>query len=205
MKTSSPPLPGWPFLDKACDRDCKTPHSLRAFTLVELILVMTLLVIMVSLSAPLMANFFRGRALDSEVRRMLALTHGGQSRAVYEGVPMLLWVDVTKGSYGLEAEPGWEDHDAKAEEFALDPALKLEVINAPQPSAASTSASRNAASALPQARPKGRDLPEIRFLPDGSIDETSPAALKVSDRDGVRFLAQSRNHLNYEVRNDFNQ
>jgi len=37
----------------------------RAFTLIELILVLALLVIITSLAAPAMANFIRGRAMDS--------------------------------------------------------------------------------------------------------------------------------------------
>ena len=47
----------------------------RAFTLIELILVMALLTIAASLVAPKMASFFRGRAHDQEARRLLALTH----------------------------------------------------------------------------------------------------------------------------------
>ena len=52
-----------------------------AFTLIELILVLALLVIITSLAAPAMANFIRGRALDSEARRLSALMHAAQSRA----------------------------------------------------------------------------------------------------------------------------
>ena len=58
-----------------------TGHS-PAFTLVELLLVLALLVVITSLVAPAMSNFIRGRALDSEARRLFALMHAGQSRAV---------------------------------------------------------------------------------------------------------------------------
>src|SRR5207253_10956500 len=52
---------------------CCGLESLRSgFTLIELILVMTILTIAVSLTAPALANFFRGRTLDSEARRLLA-------------------------------------------------------------------------------------------------------------------------------------
>src|SRR6184192_239420 len=75
------------------------PHSsfapLSAFTLIELILVMTILTIAISVTAPALANFFRGRSLDSEARRLLALTRQGQSRAVSEGLPMELWIDAS--------------------------------------------------------------------------------------------------------------
>ena len=54
----------------------------RAFTLIELILVLALLVIITSIAAPGMARFIRGRALDSEARRIFSLMHAAQSRAV---------------------------------------------------------------------------------------------------------------------------
>src|SRR5438067_839751 len=78
--------------------DCKKPAGRRrsqgqGFTLIELILVMTVLVIAVSITAPALSSFFRARTLDSEARRLLSLTRHGQSRAVAEGVPMELWID----------------------------------------------------------------------------------------------------------------
>ena len=52
-----------------------------AFTLIELLLVLSLLVVITSLTAPAMATFIRSRALDSETRRLMALMHAAQSRA----------------------------------------------------------------------------------------------------------------------------
>src|SRR5262245_37586391 len=92
-----------------------------AFTLVELLLVMTLLVILISVTAATSADLVRGRTLDSEARRLLALTHHGQSRAVSEGIPMVFWVDEQEKKYGVEQEEGWDDEDARAVDFALDP------------------------------------------------------------------------------------
>ena len=89
----------------------------RAFTLIELILVLALLVIITSLAAPAMANFIRGRALDSEARRLVALMHAGQSRAVSEGMPMVLWVDEKQGAYGLEAETTEQDRRPEGGKF----------------------------------------------------------------------------------------
>ena len=95
------------------------------FTLVELILVMALLVIAVSLVAPNLSGFARGRALNSEAKQILALMHQGQSRAVSAGVPMVLWFDTDKKKYGLEEEPGYVDKDPDAVEFELDENLKI--------------------------------------------------------------------------------
>src|SRR5215470_18042481 len=108
-------------------RDVRRERA-RGFTLIELILVMTILTIAVSVTAPALANFFRGRSLDSEARRLLALTHQGQSRAVSEGVPMELWVDTAQSKFGLVAEPSFEPQDPKAVDFAIDPGIKVELV-----------------------------------------------------------------------------
>ena len=74
------------------------------FTLIELLLVMALLVVAISVTAPVLSHFFHGRALDAEARRLLSLTRAGQSRAVSEGVAALLWIDAPQHEYGLELE-----------------------------------------------------------------------------------------------------
>src|SRR5208282_2587596 len=76
----------------------------RGFTLIELILILALLVIITSLAAPAMSRFIRGRALDSESLRLFALMHAAQSRAVSEGMPMVVWVDQKQDAYGLSEE-----------------------------------------------------------------------------------------------------
>ncbi len=177
--------------------------SRGGFTLIELILVMTILTIVVSITAPALANFFRGRTLDSEARRLLALARQGQSRAASEGIPMELWVDAAQGTFGLEAEPSYEDSDAKAVELTVDSDIRIEVINGNAPTTASssgTATSSGAANAAPVFS-HHPNLPKIRLLPDGSIGEASPQALSLTGRDGTSiYLAQSRNRLNYEIR-----
>ena len=159
-------------------------HHARAFTLVELILVLALLGIITSLVAPAMSNFIRGRALDSEARRMFALIHAGQNRAVSEGMPMVLWVDEKKNSYGLEAETVGQNGDSKAENLTVDETLSLAVMNS----------GGTAPTTL-------RGLPVIRFVPDGSIDEKSPQTLRLTDYAGIsRWLLQSKNRMGYEIR-----
>src|SRR5882724_1162128 len=114
---------------KSTDRRFLRVQRAGAFTLIELILVMTILAIAVSITAPALANFFRGRTLDSEGRRLLGLTRQGQSRAVSEGVPMELWIDSAHSAYGLEAEPSYEPNDAKAVNITLDSDLQVQVEN----------------------------------------------------------------------------
>ena len=174
-----------------------------AFTLIELILVMAILTVVISLTAPALANFFRGRTLDSEARRLLALTRQGQSRAVSEGIPMELWMDTAEGAFGLEAEPSYEAEDPKAVELAMDRDIQLQVIsvstpNGAKPSVAGSSTDISSGSPLANRHP---NVPKIRFLPDGSISETSPQGLVLTGRDGRSIsLRQSRNRLSYEIR-----
>jgi type II secretion system protein H len=191
--SSSSNLPGLPSTRKRRTTRTNSSRSTanlsaQAFTLIELILVLALLAVTVSLVAPSLSHFFRGRALDSEARQLLSLTHAGQSRAISEGWPMLLWIDSQAHAYGLEAETSSRhtqarSTDSKAEEFTFEAQLEIQAVNA---------------SPMPV---NGRSLPAIRFLPDGTIDETSAATLRLAtENSGTLWLIQSTNRLSYEIR-----
>ena len=158
-------------------------RMISAFTLIELILVLALLVIFTSIAVPPMAKFIRGRALDSEVRRLMALMHAAQSRAVSEGAPMMLWVDEKGGGYGVSAETSGQNGDAKAENLTLDSAVQLAVQNLGT-----------------GAQTTFNNLPAIKFLPDGTIDENSPQTLQLVDADGFsRQLMEAKTRTGYDV------
>ncbi len=155
----------------------------HAFTLIELILVLALLVIITSIAAPPMAKFIRGRALDSEARRLVALMHAAQSRAVSEGVPMMLWVDEKNNRYGLSAETSGQNGDPKAEELQVDSTLQIAVLNAGT-----------------GVQTTFNNLPAIEFLPDGTVNEKSPQTLKLTDSDGFsRWLTETPLRTGYEI------
>ena len=171
------------FPDSTIQRFNDSTHR-SAFTLVELILVLALLVIATSLAAPALSNFVRGRALDSEARRLAALMHAGQSRAVSEGMPMMLWIDEKTGNYGLEAETSGQNGDPKAENLTLDSTLQIAV--------------QNVGAATPVTF---RNLPALRFLADGTVDENSPQVLKMTDSAGFsRWLGLNSGRTGYEIR-----
>jgi type II secretion system protein H len=159
-----------------------TRHA-NGFTLIELILVLALLVIITSIAAPAMSKFIRGRALDSEARRLIALMHAAQSRAVSEGAPMMLWVDEKAGGYGLEAETSGQNGDTKAEALTVDSTLQIAVLNVGT-----------------GVQTTFKNLPAIRFLADGTVDENSPQTLKLTDSDGFgRWLAETKLRTGYEI------
>jgi len=168
----------------------RVPSRSRGFTLVELILVMTLLVIGVSFVAPQLGGFFRGRTMQAEGRRLISMAHGAQSRAASGGVPVILWIDKEKNSYGIQEEPGYTDKDPKAEEYALNENLKIEIAEddsaISQPAAESTDPHMN--------------LPHITFLPDGTIGDGSPRKINIVDNNGPKVsVAQTRDRSQYEI------
>ncbi len=184
-------------------QDARCPNwQSSGFTLIELILVMTILTIAVSVTAPRLTGFFRGRALDSEARRLLALTRQGQSRAVSEGIPVELWVDAQNRKVGLEAEPSYEAEDGKAEEFTLDSDIQIEAVSSiiARPSTNRMSSTRVGPVLTKTLLSRHPELPRIRFLPDGSIAESSPRRVTLTGSDGFAIgVAQSVDGSCYEV------
>lgn len=168
---------------------------------------MALLTIAVSMTAPMLSRFFRGRTLDSEARRLLALTRQGQSRAAFEGLPMDLWVDADQGLLGLQAEPSYETEDPKKVYFEMDAGLRIEIES--RLATLSTNAFRNrftSIASVPRVNLAKPNLPTIRFLPDGSIGENSPQSLRLVGRDGYALWVRlSRTRLNYEISNTQNR
>lgn len=160
------------------------PRRSCAFTLIELVLVLALLVVAVSMVAPRMSGFIRGRALDSEARRLMAVLHAGQARAVSEGMSIVLWIDQKQNAYGLEEETPGRDGDRKAESFTADDNVQVSVanlgVNAPV---------------------TFKNLPAIRFLADGTVDEGSPRMLQLQDSGGSSlWLVETGDRRGYEIR-----
>ena len=166
----------------------------RGFTLIELILVMALLAIVLAISSPSLSRFFKSRSLESEARRFMALTRAAQSRAVSEGVPMVLWLETKSRAYGLNADKSFVEEDPKAEQFAVDESLEVEVRH---------SSEAVAALQLVQFRNEKLDtgtLYTLRFNPDGFVSVSSPEAVIFRQaNNGELWVAQSRNRLNYEI------
>jgi prepilin-type N-terminal cleavage/methylation domain-containing protein len=192
---------GRDYLSSAPRRLAVLPSG--AFTLIELMLVMAILTIAVSITAPALSHFFRGRSLDSQARMLLALTRHGQSRAVSEGLPMELWFDAPNSKIGLEAEPSYDPVDPKEMEFTLENNVQITILSVAAkagPTSGVTASPTTSTSAKVLSRHSG--LPRIRFMPDGSLDEDSPMVLQLTSNEGdSMWITQSKSRLNYEVRN----
>jgi type II secretion system protein H len=164
----------------------------RGFTLIELILVMAILLVVLAVAAPSLSSFFRGRSLDSEARKILAMTRYGQERAVAEGIPVVFWMDVKRGIYGLRQEAGYTEQDPKAVEYDLARDLKINVAGVPLVTGQAALSKQN--------RNTDANLPMLRFQPDGFIDESSPESIVIQENTGESiWITKSRNQLNYEI------
>src|SRR3954469_4995098 len=142
----------------------------RAFTLIELMLVMAILTIAVSISAPSLSHFFRGRSLDSQARMLLAPPRHGASRAVSEGLPVELWFDTQSSKVGLEAEPSYDPVDPKAMEFTLENNIQITILNVATKAGGTVGGTPSRPSTSAKVLSRHSGLPRIRFMPDGTLD-----------------------------------
>lgn len=173
----------------------------RAFTLIELILVMALLGIVLGFAAPSLQRFFRGRTLDAEARRLVSLARYGQTRASSEGVPLFLWLDTDGGRYGLQAESITGLVDSNAVELVLADGLSFEL----EPATPSIGLGRSSLENPPRllsltGAPMAADLPLIRFEPGGALgpDSLERILLRQDEEDAV-WIGRGRNRLRYEI------
>jgi type II secretion system protein H len=167
----------------------------RGFTLVELIFVLALLAICALFVASSMGGFVRGRTLNFEARRLLSLTHYAQSRAVAEGVPVVLWINPADSTYGLSIQSTFSDPegDARAVRYTADSSLKFET---PPPNTDAVSEQEDEKLGVTI-----DGLSFIRFTPDGFFDDSSVS--KITLRQGTEAaleLVPSVNRLAYEIR-----
>ena len=159
----------------------------RAFTLVELIVVMVLLLTVASMVMPRMAAFFRGRALSQEAQRVLSLIHHGRARAVAEGVPVILWVDPARSMYGLEVQESHSGGDeGRRIVYSAEPSLRLEIP---------VSEKEDGRLGLPE------NMAAIRCNPDGFFDEGGAQRIVIRQGDEAALeIVPTFNRLGFEIR-----
>lgn len=112
---------------------------------------------------------------------------------------MILWVDLTQRTYGLEADSSFTDEDEKALEYPLDGNVTAEIGATEAMQDTITSSTLFGSGAVTSSR--HASLPHIRFEPDGGVSESSPESIQLMDRDGGSlWVGLSGNRLNYEIR-----
>ena len=162
------------------DRARFAPAVPDAFTLVELIIVMALIATLVALVAPSLGRSLRGRNLDQEAKRFIALTEYARQEAVSQGVPMTVWIEPETGKFGAEPKPGYPLMKNRPKNFKLNEDVHFEM--------------GDTASA-----PEGV-LQAVELAPDGMPEPTSIASLRLVDRfNAAVAIAKTRDGWGYEI------
>ena len=155
-------------------------HSLLspAFTLVELLLVMAILLVLMGIVAPSLSRSMRGRKISDESARFLALTEFARAAAVSEGSPMSVWINGTTQHFGLD--PKNDYYASKTHrDYALNPDVKFDPASVPA---------------------GGPGTPAILFLPNGTPDVSSAATIRFTDNFGAAVvIARRADGWGYEI------
>lgn len=139
--------------------------STAAFTLIELVLVMAVLVTMLAIVAPVISRSMRGRNLEQQGARLQALTEYCRDEAANLGVPMTVWVDPESRRFGADVKAGYTADAAHRKEYALPADLNFDPVQGAQ--AAKTS---------------GHGFDVAEFAPDGTLDPVSAPSVRIANR-----------------------
>jgi prepilin-type N-terminal cleavage/methylation domain-containing protein len=81
-------------------------HLRRAFTLIELILVLALVAIIVTIAVPSLSNFVSSQGVGNSANQVMALARWARSEAIGQGVSFRLNFDPVKQTYWLTRQNG---------------------------------------------------------------------------------------------------
>jgi type II secretion system protein H len=148
-----------------------------AFTLVELILVMAVLATIMAISAPSLSRTIRGRKLQQEASRFLALTEFAREEAISQGVPVVIWLDSDGQRYGVEPKQGYSSIELHRE-YPLQTDISF---------GKTTGALQ-------------KDSVAIEFAPDGTLETSSVQEVQFVDRFQSEIsVSQRTDHWGYEI------
>ena len=141
---------------------------------------MALLATIMALAAPSLGRSLRGRNLDQEAKRLIALIEYGRSEAISQGVPMTVWIDAAGGRFGVEPKPGYPAASQREKTYALNPDVHFE---------------------MGSTAPTAQDVTTgVEFAPDGTPDASSIASVRLVDRfNSSVAIAKSRDGLSYDI------
>lgn len=161
----------------------------RAFTLLELILVLVVLAVMVAMAIPTMRGMATGRRAEDCAGQMLALAHYARSQAIAEGVNYRLNIDTNQRIYYLtrffsdpldaNAAPGFYTLGVEmGSTFNVPDGVTLEWDD----SYTTLQLQQAAATGqiIPQKYPN--DVPFVEFTPSGRTDA---CLIRIVDREGA--------------------
>lgn len=100
--------------------------SRRAFTLMELLLVMLIVAAMLSATTPVLRGFFAGREADNAARTLVAYAQLARSQAIAQGQEHRLHLDQNAGAFWVTG--GEEDPADRGRRVTLPPDLLMNIV-----------------------------------------------------------------------------
>jgi len=151
----------------------------RGFSLLELVVVLALLTVVASLSAPRLAGFMQGRTVREEARRMLSMLEWARGEAIARGERVVAWFDPATSTYGVRLDTPAGGAEQPLRRYALDDDLTLH----------GESAAANESGQL-----------EVLFWPDGAIDPLSARRIECWEKDAPSLaIALDEPGFNFRV------
>lgn len=155
-------------------------HSRRAFTLVELILVMAVLCLIFGLAAPTLSRSMHQRTLTQESTRLLAVTEYARDEATSRGVPVVVWIDSNAGTYGVKAKEGYEDAGVREKDYTLTTNLKFDGVKV--------------------TKGAGGENDAVEFEADGTLDPSSQTSITIEDpSNNTMGITQTQDAWGYQL------
>ena len=173
----------------------------RAFTLLELILVMLIMAVMAALIVPSLGAFARGRAAGNTATQMMALARFARSQAVADGTTYRLQLDPQGRTYQLTMQQGGAYVPVPGdfgEQNNLPDGVSMDVNITPQPNVLLVPPSDQTQTNEIATPPIGQPIAQantvvtnqhqggqyVEFDPSGRTD---PVYIKISDASGHRI------------------
>ena len=145
-------------------------HALRAFTLMELVLVLVVISVVLALAAPRLRGFFQSRQTSDAAVSMLAMTKWAHTQAMSSGCVCRLNIDPAQGRYWLTMQQAGQ-FVAPKDEMGLHMSL---------PEGATVDLRNDA---------PGADLTYVQFYPSGRCDV---ATITLRGRQGETYLVSTQ-------------
>lgn len=159
---------------------------LRAFTLIELILVLAVISTVLMIASPSLRGFTRSRQTADAAGRILAMTSLARSQAAAQGVTVRLYVDAQQGSCQVRAADAVampETGPDAGRRYQLDDGLSISLTKY-----GDSPADRN----LPRrGEGWGDQLQPAQYIEFGPDGRAEMAVIEVSDSQGRTFSIQN--------------
>jgi prepilin-type N-terminal cleavage/methylation domain-containing protein len=150
------------------------PHNLKAFTLLELVLVLVIITIVVGMAAPQLRFFVHGQGASDAAAQIAALARWARTQAITESTQYQLNLSSSDGTFWVTAQDATGFHPVASSlgrVFHVPPGVRLEwqPIVIPGATPTPTPANQNPNQQVATFYPDGRVDPGTIRLIDGRI------------------------------------